>query len=179
MSREGHPQKIFHEGHPQGAPLPIVNRFRLKNRSPKGLFSAVLSELGSNQVASRVLAQLDAIALTANYVEPAMTIGSNSLWGQSSTRAGHALTKRQRNYGPKCHRVAIPKWLCWRRGRSVCGGCGRLPVRTETKSRLYMRGRDGFTRKEGAPTKRKLVTSAHPCPGIRRTFLDPRAGGPH
>ncbi len=55
--------KGAHEGHPQGAPLPIVNLFRLKNRSPRGLFSAIFSELGSNQVVSRVLAQLDAIAL--------------------------------------------------------------------------------------------------------------------
>ena len=39
--------KICYEGHPL-------------------LFSAVFSELGSNQVVSRVLAQLDAIALTSN-----------------------------------------------------------------------------------------------------------------
>ncbi len=65
--------KISHEGHPQGVPLPIFNRLRLKNRSPKGLFSAVFSELGSNQVVSRVLAQLDAIALAVlddNVVNP-------------------------------------------------------------------------------------------------------------
>ena len=48
--------KICHEGRPQGAPLPIVNRFR---RAVFGGFS----ELGSNQVVSRVVAQFDASAL--------------------------------------------------------------------------------------------------------------------
>ena len=32
---------MSHEGRPQGAPLPIANRSRLKDRSPEGLYSAV------------------------------------------------------------------------------------------------------------------------------------------
>ena len=68
--------KITDNGHTQWVPLPIVNRFRQRNRSPvavnlkksrlRTMICTVLgafSELGSNQVVSRVLAQFDAIAL--------------------------------------------------------------------------------------------------------------------
>ena len=119
--------KISHEGHPLGAPLPIVSRSRLKNRSRKGLFSAVFSELGSNQVGSRVLAQLDAIAL-----------GWAGGWGVGS--GGRAAVERPNRYN-LLERV--------RQGflKSTCGGlrgCNSRALVREMYERLREIGQKNF-----------------------------------
>ncbi len=116
---------MSHEGRPQGAPLPIANRSRLKDRSPEGLYSAVLSEWGLNQVVSRVLAQMDAIAL-------------GPAGGRDVGSGGRAAVKRpnRHNLLKRVNKGSL---------KGACGGrrrCQHMTARTRDVRALYERLRE-------------------------------------